>query len=69
MGPKASSHILQVRKTPEKTIPRKLVTNGDRTRARCVTGAHAATCTTAVVIILLIIIYINNNYYYSIIVG
>ena len=26
---------------PEKTSPRKLVPTGDRTRARCVTGAHA----------------------------
>ena len=28
---------------PEKTSPRKLVPTGDRTRARCVTGAHATT--------------------------
>ena len=33
---------------PEKTSPRKLVPTGDRTRARCVTGAHATTCPTAV---------------------
>ena len=26
---------------PEKTSPRKLVPTGNRTRARCVTGAHA----------------------------
>ena len=26
---------------PEKTSPRKLVPTGDRTRARCETGAHA----------------------------
>ena len=26
---------------PKKTSPRKLVPAGDRTRARCVTGAHA----------------------------
>ena len=26
---------------PRKTSPRKLVPTGDRTRARCVTGAHA----------------------------
>ena len=31
-----------------KTSPRKLVPTGDRTRARCVTGAHATTCSTAV---------------------
>ena len=34
--------------TGEKTSPRKLVPTGDRTRARCVTGAHAKTCPTAV---------------------
>ena len=33
---------------PEKTPPRKLVPTGDRTRARCVTSAHATTCSTAV---------------------
>ena len=33
---------------PRKTSPRKLVPTGDRTRARCVTGAHAATWPTAV---------------------
>ena len=31
-----------------KTSPRKLVPTGDRTRARCVTSAHATTCSTAV---------------------
>ena len=35
-------------KTPEKTSPGKLVPTGDRTRARCVTSAHATTCPTAV---------------------
>ena len=33
---------------PDKTSPRKLVPTGDRTRARCVTGAHAAACPTTV---------------------
>ena len=33
---------------PGKTSPRKLVPTGDRTRARCVTSAHATTCSTAV---------------------
>ena len=32
---------------PRKTSPRKLVPTGDRTRARCMTGAHAIACTTA----------------------
>ena len=32
-----------MRKNPEKTSPRKLVPTGDRTRARCVTSAHATT--------------------------
>ena len=40
--------VLQVRKNPEKTSPRKLVPTGDRTRACCVTSAHATTCSTAV---------------------
>ena len=40
--------ILQVRKTPEKTSPRKPVPPGDRTRARCVISSHATTCSTAV---------------------
>ena len=40
--------VLQVRKNPEKTSPRKLVLTGDRTRARCVTGAHATAWPTAV---------------------
>ena len=35
-------------KNPEKTSPRKLVLTGDRTRARYVTGAHAAACPTTV---------------------
>ena len=33
---------------PEKTSVRKLVPTGDRTRAPCVTSAHATTCSTAV---------------------
>ena len=33
---------------PEKTSPRKLVPTGDRTRTRCVTGAHATAWPTAV---------------------
>ena len=33
---------------PEKTSPRKPVPSEDRTRARCVTSAHATTCSTAV---------------------
>ena len=33
---------------PRKNSPRKLVPTGDRTRARCVTGAHATGCSTAV---------------------
>ena len=33
---------------PRKTSPWKLVPTGDRTRARCVTDAHAAACSTVV---------------------
>ena len=35
-------------KPRKKTSPRKLVPTWDRTRARCVTSAHATTCSTAV---------------------
>ena len=48
VGLKCPTFVLQVRKNPEKTSPRKLVPTGDRTWARCVTGAHATTCSTAV---------------------
>ena len=40
--------VLQVRKNPEKTSLRNPVPIGDRTWARCVTSAHATTCSTAV---------------------
>ena len=40
--------VLQVWKNPEKTSPRKLVPTGDQTRAHCMTGAHATTCSTEV---------------------
>ena len=33
-------------KPRKKTTPRKLVPTGDRTRACCVTSAHATTCST-----------------------
>ena len=33
---------------PRKNLTRKLVPTGDRTQARCVTSAHATTCSTAV---------------------
>ena len=47
-GLKLPKFVLQVRKNHEKTSPRKLVPTGDRTRARCVTSAHATTSSTAV---------------------
>ena len=48
-GPKASwLFFLQVRKNPEKASPRYLIPTMDRTRDRCVTGAHATACSTAV---------------------
>ena len=40
--------VLQVRKNPEKTSPRKFVPTGVRTRGRCVTSAYATACATAV---------------------
>ena len=48
-GPKVSRHLsYRWGKTPKKTSPRKPVSTGDRARARCVTSAHATTCSTAV---------------------
>ena len=48
-GPEVTpTFVLQVRKNPEKTSPRKPVPTWDRTRARGVTGAHAAAWRTAV---------------------
>ena len=48
-GPKVSWHLsYRWGKTPKKTSPTKPVPTGDRTRARCVTSAHASTCSTAV---------------------
>ena len=49
LGPKAFWHLsYRWEKTPRKTAPRKLVPTGGRTRAHCVTSAHATTCSTAV---------------------
>ena len=48
VGLKLPDICLRGRKNPEKTSPRKLFPTGDRTRARCVTSAHATTCSTAV---------------------
>ena len=39
---------LTVEEKPRKTSPNKLFPTGDRTRARCVTSAHASACSTAV---------------------
>ena len=48
-GPKVSWHLsYRWGKTPKKTSPKKPVPTGDRTRARCVTSAHATTCSTVV---------------------
>ena len=48
-GPNVSWHLsYRWWKTPKKTSPRKPVPTGDRTRARCVTSAHATSCSTAV---------------------
>ena len=61
-GPKVSWHVLQVRKNPEKkTSPMKLVPTGDRTRARCVTNAHATTCSTNLMILILCILDFENR--------
>ena len=47
--PKASWHLFsRWDKTSMKTSPRKLVSTGDRSRARCVTDGHATACSKAV---------------------
>ena len=48
VGLKLSDIRLTGEEKPRKTSPRKLVPTGDRTRARCVTSAHASICSTAV---------------------
>ena len=48
MGLKLPDIHLTGEEKPRKTSPRELVPTRDRTRARCMTGAHATTCSTAV---------------------
>ena len=48
LGLKLPNICLTGEEKPEKTSPWKLVPTGDWTRVRCVTGAHAAACSTAV---------------------
>ena len=48
-----------------KTSPRKLVPTGDRTRARCVTGAHATACLIAVNEINWCIVQVNISVCYQ----
>ena len=48
VGLKLPDICLTGEENPDKTLPRKPVPTGDRTRARCVTSAHATTCSTAV---------------------
>ena len=47
-GLKLPDICLKGEENPEKTSPRKLARTRDRTRARCVTDAHATTWSTAV---------------------
>ena len=47
-GPKLPDICLTGEEKSQKTSLRKLVPTGDRTRARCVTGAHATSWLTAV---------------------
>ena len=48
VGPQLPDIHLTGEEKPRKNLTRKLVPTGDRTRARCVTSAHATTCSTAV---------------------
>ena len=47
-GLKLADICITGEKKLRKTSPRKLLPTGDRTWARCVTGAHATACSTAV---------------------
>ena len=47
-GLKLPDICLTGEENPEKTSPRKPLPTGDRTLARCVTGARATACPTAV---------------------
>ena len=47
-GLKLPEICLTGEENPEKTSPRKLVLNRDRTQARCMTGMHATTWSTIV---------------------
>ena len=56
--------VLQVRKNPKKTSPRRFVPTGHRTRARCVTDVHATACSTAVDFDLIDIIKNSASLYF-----
>ena len=62
-GLKLPTFVLQVRKNPEKTSPRKLVSTADRTRARCVKEAQATACSTAVDLLITIRHYCFSDAY------
>ena len=47
-------------KNPKKTFPRKPVPTGDRTRAHCVTDAHATACSTAVDVTILQVFFLYS---------
>ena len=63
VGLKLSDICLTGEENPEKTSPRRLAPTGDRTRALCVTGAHATTWPTAVCLMILnkFIRFISRN--------
>ena len=66
LGPKVSRHLSYMwGKIPKKPDPGNVPT-GDRTRARCVTGAHATTCPTAVdYLVVDVVCYLTTVMYYS----
>ena len=59
VGLKLPDICLTGEEKPEKTSPRKLVPTGDRTRARCVTGAHSTSCSKRWTRIIFCDIYID----------
>ena len=48
VGLKLPDICLTGEEKPQKNLTQKLALTGDRTRARCVTGAHATACSTVV---------------------
>ena len=62
-GRKLPDICLTGEEKPRKNSPRKLVPTGDRTRARCLTGAQAAAWPTAVDELIIVLHFILEDNY------